>query len=130
VLGASFPRIDNHPEGDWSAVVLLTDSQEISELHGRFFGDASDTDVMSFPSGDDLGGHSGYLGDIAISLDVAAAQAEQQKHSLGRELSYLALHGLLHLLGFRDEDEKERAAMLDVQDRLMAAWESEQAGLG
>ena len=130
VLRASFPRIDNHPAGEWSVNVLLTGSEEISQLHGRFFGDASDTDVMSFPSGDDLGDHDGCLGDIAISMDVATAQAEQQRHSLGRELSYLALHGLLHLVGFRDDDEKKRAAMLGVQDNLLAVWERERAGSG
>lgn len=128
VLRASFPRIDNRPAGDWSVIVLLTGSEEISQLHARFFGDASDTDVMSFPSGDDLGDDGGYLGDIAISLDVAAAQAKQQCHSLRRELSYLALHGLLHLLGFRDDDEKTRVAMLEIQDSLLAAWEREQGG--
>lgn len=128
VLRASFRRIDGHPAGEWSVIVLLAGSDEISQLHERFFGDASDTDVMSFPSGDNLDGRGGYLGDIAISLDVAAAQARQQCHLPGRELSYLALHGLLHLLGFRDEDEEERAAMLGVQDNLLAAWEREQVG--
>lgn len=130
VLKASFPRIDSHPVGDWGVIILLTGGEEISQLHERFFGDASDTDVMSFPSGDDLGEYGGHLGDIAISLDVAVVQAEQQHHSLGRELSYLALHGLLHLLGFRDDDESERAAMLGVQDDLLAAWEHEQVGSG
>ncbi|MBA2454832.1 MAG: rRNA maturation RNase YbeY [Chloroflexia bacterium] len=129
VLMESFPLIDNRPEGEWSVTVLLTGSEEISHLHGRFFGDASDTDVMSFPSGDDPHDDGGYLGDIAISLDVATAQAQLERHSLGRELSYLALHGLLHLLGYRDEDEMERAAMLEFQDALFAAWKHKMAGL-
>lgn len=130
ILQSAFPQIDCHPGGEWSMSVLLAGSDEMSRLHERFFGDASDTDVMSFPSGDDLTSNDGYLGDIAISLDVAAAQAEEQRHSLGRELSYLALHGLLHLLGFRDDTAEDRAAMLAVQDGLLRAWDEERAGSG
>lgn len=130
ILQSVFPQIDRHPGGEWSMSVLLAGSGEISRLHERFFGDGSDTDVMSFPSGDDLTSNGGYLGDIAISLDVATAQAEEQRHSLGRELSYLALHGLLHLLGFRDDTAEDRAAMLAVQDGLLRAWDEERAGSG
>lgn len=128
VLQTAFPHVDSHPEGEWTVSVLLSGRDEISRLHGQFFDDPSDTDVMSFPSGDDFEGSGGYLGDIAISLDVATAQAEQQRHSLGRELAYLALHGLLHLLGFRDDTGQDQAEMLAVQDSLFTAWVDGRAG--
>ncbi len=120
---ATFERVDQHPRGDWIVTVLLTESAQITALHEQYFSEATDTDVMSFPSGDDQFDEGGYLGDIAISIDVAAEQAEQQGHSLTRELTYLALHGMLHLLGFRDDTPEEREEMLRVQDDLMASFE-------
>lgn len=83
------------------------------------------TDVLSFPMinwdkpldwdglnvGEDVNPVNGEveLGDILISIDTGKAQAEEYNHSLEREISYLALHGLLHLLGYdhmTDEDKK------------------------
>jgi probable rRNA maturation factor len=61
------------------------------------------------------------LGDIVISLDTAARQAPDHGHSLERELLFLASHGLLHLLGWDHPDEASLAAMLERQERLLAA---------
>jgi probable rRNA maturation factor len=64
------------------------------------------TDVLSFPAGD-----AGYLGDIVIAAGVARRQATAARHSLQTELRILALHGLLHLLGYdheHDEGQMER----------------------
>ena len=72
---------------------------EIAELHERYQGIPGPTDVLSFP------GDPPYLGDIAISADTATAQAAEAGHSPNREIAYLALHGLLHLLGYEDETE-------------------------
>ena len=51
------------------------------------------------------------LGDMCISLERAAAQAEEYGHSLAREVYYLAVHGLCHLLGYDHETEEDRAKM-------------------
>jgi probable rRNA maturation factor len=115
---------DSMPAGNWSVSVLIAGSEQIKRLHAEFFSDPSDTDVMSFPSGDDLTAQEGYLGDIAISLDVASTQAREAGHSLAREIVYLALHGLLHLTGWEDTTEAQRQAMLDVQDTLLGKVES------
>jgi probable rRNA maturation factor len=69
------------------------------------------TDVLSFPS--DL---PGVLGDIAIARGVAARQAKQLGHSETIELKTLALHGLLHLLGY--DHERDRGQMKQAEDRL------------
>jgi probable rRNA maturation factor len=61
------------------------------------------------------------LGDIVISLDTAARQAPEHGHSLERELLFLASHGLLHLLGWDHPDDASLAAMLERQERLLAA---------
>lgn len=130
VLCWSYPRLANRSVGTWTVSVLCAGSAEISHLHHEFFGDSSGTDVMSFPSGVALGNTEGYLGDIAISMDVAAIQAIEQNHSIEHEISYLALHGLLHLLGYRDDDDEQRAQMLAQQDALFASWRSDRMGAG
>jgi probable rRNA maturation factor len=78
------------------------------------------TDVLSFPAGDDGVGRrrdeSSTLGDIAIAMGVARRQARAARHSLVTEIRVLALHGLLHLLGYDHEIDDGR--MRRVEDRL------------
>ena len=71
------------------------------------------SDVLSFPAGE-----RGRLGDIVIGLGVARAQAAEAGHSLGTELRVLALHGLLHLLGY--DHERDAGRMARVEARLRA----------
>jgi probable rRNA maturation factor len=69
------------------------------------------TDVLSFPSGD-----AGYLGDIVIAAGVARRQARRAGHGFGVEVRVLALHGLLHLLGY--DHETDGGEMSKVETRL------------
>jgi rRNA maturation RNase YbeY len=108
------------PNGSWIATVLIATPQEVERLHGQFFGDPTDTDVMSFPSGDDLAQTSGYLGDVAVSVTRAAEQAHDAGHSLTREITFLVLHGLLHLLGYEDSTPELRQNMIDIQVAALA----------
>jgi probable rRNA maturation factor len=108
------------PRGSWIATVLIANTQEVERLHGQFFGDPTDTDVMSFPSGDDLAQTSGYLGDVAVSVTRAAEQAHDAGHSLTREITFLVLHGLLHLLGYEDSTPELRQNMIDIQVAALA----------
>lgn len=87
--------------------ILLTDDDEVRALNQRFRGIDESTDVLSFPSG-----HCEVLGDIAISVPYADRQAQVRGVSLSQELGYLAIHGALHLAGFDDETEPERALMV------------------
>jgi probable rRNA maturation factor len=66
------------------------------------------TDVLSFPAGE-----PGVLGDVAIAAGVAGRQARRAGHSLAVELRVLALHGLLHLLGYDHEHDDGRMARLE-----------------
>lgn len=61
-----------------------------------------------------------YLGDIAISIDRARRQAVEYDHSFERELGYLFVHGLLHLLGYDHEAEDDRTAMRAVEEAALA----------
>jgi probable rRNA maturation factor len=123
LLDHAFRGYPGRPEGDWEMSVLLADTDTVIELHRQFFDDPSDTDVMSFPSGDLEVGDGNYLGDIAVSLSMAAVQAAEQGHSTGREIAYLCLHGMLHLLGHDDLTEEGKLEMLALQDAMLTAWE-------
>jgi probable rRNA maturation factor len=81
--------------------VLITDDRELRRLNRQFLGHEYPTDVLSFPSAS-----SGELGDIAISVDRAAAQAVEFGHKVNDEVGILMLHGVLHLLGLDHERDK------------------------
>lgn len=103
---------------------LCTDA-EIADLHVQFMSIPGPTDVISFPSDDEPGG---YLGDIAVSVDTAAAQALDAGHSLQREVAYLCLHGFLHLAGYDDLEPEARREMIERQDALLDSFEREYPG--
>jgi len=83
---------------------LITGDVELQSLNKTFRRKDQTTDVLSFP------GEEPYLGDIAISLTRARAQARQWGHTLEDEVRILMLHGLLHLKGMdHDADSGEMA---------------------
>lgn len=91
--------------------VTMIDNDEICRLNGEFRKKASETDVLSFPlyadgdfSGVDPDAESVALGDIVISMEKAFEQAESYNHSLQREIGFLIVHSMLHLLGYDHED--------------------------
>jgi probable rRNA maturation factor len=73
------------------------------------------TDVIAFEMKE-----QGVLGDIVVSIDTARRQAKEQGHSVLTELQILSIHGLLHLLGYRDKKKKDKDAMWLETDRLLA----------
>lgn len=96
-----------------SVTIALVPDQRIRALNKQFRRKDRPTDVLSFPAEE-----PGRLGDIVIGLGVARAQAEEAGHSLGAELRVLALHGLLHLLGY--DHERDAGRMARVEARLRA----------
>ena len=104
--------------------VLLTDDEGIHQVNLDMRGVYRPTDVLSFPMFDLSPGEkpgeehedpdTGLvpLGDMCISLERAAAQAEEYGHSVERELSYLAVHSVLHLLGYDHMDEGPMKAQM------------------
>lgn len=105
--------------------VVLADNKRLHELNKQFLGIDKPTDVLSFPAGDDepwpqaAGGSPPYLGDIAIAVPYAAAQAEKAGHPLLAELQLLAVHGTLHLLGFDHGSSAEKAEMWAAQQAVL-----------
>ena len=89
---------------------LLTGDAELKSLNLRFRGKDTTTDVLSFPSGE-----SDPIGDIAISLGRARAQAGEREHSLEEEIGILLLHGVLHLLGMDHETDNGKMARAELR---------------
>lgn len=107
--------------------IVVVDKHYIRELNYVYRGMDKPTDVLSFAitetrddepfyesPGDDY-----MLGDILICLDVAVNQATDLGHSVERELVFLTVHGMLHLLGYDHEEEGERQLMRSLEDKIM-----------
>ena len=93
--------------------MALVGDARMRRLNEAFRGVDRATDVLSFPSGEPPGGD---LGDIAIAVGVARRQAASEGHALGVEIRILALHGLLHLLGY--DHEVDHGAMRRFEEQL------------
>jgi probable rRNA maturation factor len=92
--------------------VAVTTDARVRALNQRFRGVNDATDVLSFPAGE-----PGLLGDVVIARGVAGRQARAAKHALATELRVLALHGLLHLLGYDHEVDDGRMARVEARLR-------------
>ena len=97
------------------AVALVSDVR-IRSLNRTYRHKDYPTDVLSFPAGDDNAGEEDWLGDIVIARGVARRQARAARHTELTELKILALHGLLHLLGY--DHERDNGQMRDAERRL------------
>jgi probable rRNA maturation factor len=91
--------------------IAIVPDGRVQQLNRRYRRKDVPTDVLSFPSGEGV-----YLGDVVIAAGVARRQAKQAGHSLQHELRVLALHGLLHLLGY--DHERDAGRMARVEARL------------
>ncbi len=116
-------------QGNAEVSVSFVDNAEIRLLNKKFRNKDIETDVLSFPLGEngvwDKNPKTGalMLGDIVISVEKAFEQAELYGHSLQREIGFLTVHSMLHLLGYDHENgglelvhmrEKEEAALADL----------------
>lgn len=103
---------------DFEVSVSFVDDNQIHDLNNEFRGIDRSTDVLSFPLGEngeyDVDNETGasLLGDIVISIETALKQAELYGHSLEREIGFLTVHSMLHLLGYDHEESK-------LQERIM-----------
>lgn len=108
--------------GDAGVRVLSGD--DIRELNRAFRHNDAVTDVLTFPSAEGealLTPPDAYLGDIAVCFVRAAEQAAALGHSLGRELSFLAVHGALHLCGYDHIDKGDERRMRAAQTEILSA---------
>lgn len=116
-------------ENDCEVSVTFTDNEHIHLLNEQYRGVDRPTDVLSFPLTDFSGDNDEpaidapmiSLGDIVISLEKAAEQAQEFGHSFERETAFLTVHSMLHLLGYDHETGEE--GELDMRARQTAIME-------
>jgi len=106
--------------GCWDVTVALVEDERLRALHRDFMGIDTPTDVMTFPADESNGACRG--GELVISVDHARSQAEAWGLSPAEEIRFLVVHGLLHLLGWRDDSDEERDRMLARQQVLLDRW--------
>jgi probable rRNA maturation factor len=114
----------------YSLGLLITDDPSIAVLNAEWRQQEGPTDVLAFAAQEaplppgalaELGADEPLeLGDIVISLETAARQAQDHDHDLEWELRFLASHGLLHLLGWDHPDAPSLESMLARQEQLLA----------
>ncbi len=113
----------------------IVSPDEIRQLNAQYRNVDSVTDVLSFPAADvnrqaivlsnfaldsiNPETQRLNLGDVVICLDRAKQQAEEYGHGLKREICFLALHGLLHLLGYDHEEESDEQQMTSLQKQIL-----------
>ena len=122
---------------DAGVTLVITDDETQRRLNRTYRGVDAATDVLSFPTQDAVNpdpapaelppeladelGH--YLGDIVIALPYALRQAERYANTLSAELRLLAVHGVLHLLGYDHATPDDERAMVQFQNEILAAWD-------
>lgn len=96
--------------------LVLADNARIRRLNREYRREAGTTDVLSFNLGKPDGNQ---IAEIFISVEQARLQAKEMGHSLKQELSILFVHGVLHILGYDDETERERRRMFRAQNKIL-----------
>jgi rRNA maturation RNase YbeY len=111
--------------------LLFVNDRGMRKINRTFRGLDAPTDVLSFPRGGIPNRFRPILGDIVISVESAVRQAAELGHSRERELVFLLIHGILHLLGWDHERSPEEARrMYRKQRELMAAIREDAGGSG
>lgn len=90
---------------DTEVGAVFLNNRQIQWYNARFREKKYPTDVLSFPVNEVTAEGRHYLGDLLISVEKAAAQAEEKRHSPDLEMQILILHGMIHLIGFDHETD-------------------------
>ena len=101
--------------GSRALTILLSDDAHLRELNRLFRGRPKSTNVLSFPADD-----ASYLGDVAIAYGVTAREARAEGKPFAAHAAHLAVHGVLHLLGYEHENEREAKILETLEARILA----------
>lgn len=107
--------------------ITIVNNEKIKEINREYRGKDTETDVISFAfeeSTDYIYPDMRFLGEIYISIDKAKSQAEEYGHSLKRELCFLTVHGLLHLLGYDHIEEEDRVVMRKLEEEILESYDA------
>lgn len=115
LIKAVMDKIEVDCSDECEVSLLITDDESIRGLNKDFRGIDRATDVLSFPMEEE-----NMLGDIAISLDTAKRQSTDSGIAIEREVAFLFIHGMLHLLGFDHETgEAQEKEMFTLQEDIL-----------
>jgi probable rRNA maturation factor len=103
-----------------TVTVLVDDDRFLQTLNKQWRGIDKPTNVLSFGYPDDQRGEDRYLGDIAISHETAAREAEAERKPLPDHLAHLSVHGFLHLLGYDHESDDDADTMERLERTILA----------
>jgi probable rRNA maturation factor len=119
-------KVENRVD-DPEVSIALVDDNYIREINYKFRHIDQPTDVLSFSMSEIMedepvlvDNEENILGDIIISLEATARQAEEYEHSFERELAYLATHGMMHLLGYDHDNESNRRTMREREEKVLS----------
>lgn len=118
-IGVDAPDAVSHRVPD-AVSIAIVDDDRIREINRSFRGTHATTDVIAFEAEDEP---DRVAGEVIVSIDTAARQAEEYGHSLLRELCLLVAHGMLHVLGYEDYDDEARARMMTLQEKALERLE-------
>ena len=119
-------------EDDFEVSISFVDNEEMRRLNKEYRGIDKETDVLSFPLVEfaeeelekeeedaDYIEEEIALGDIVISMEKALEQSKEHGHSFKRELAFLLVHGMLHLLGYDHDEGASEGEMFDKQEEIL-----------
>ena len=117
--------------GDAEIGLVITGQDKIRELNKTYRGKGRPTDVLAFymtGTGEFVTPPDGvkHLGEVIISYPQAALQAQEQGHSVEKELTILIIHGVLHLLGYDHEETRQKKEMSTREQAILSEIESKQ----
>ncbi|KAB3535355.1 rRNA maturation RNase YbeY [Alkaliphilus pronyensis] len=108
---------------NYEVSLSLVNNNEMRELNRYYRGKDYATDVLSFPLVDNEDPHDleeKLLGDIVLSLEKAREQAIEYQHSFNREVCFLIVHSMLHLMGYDHGNDTEKEIMRNKEDAILA----------
>jgi len=108
---------------DYEVSLSLVDNNEIRELNRMYRGKDYSTDVLSFPllaEDQIIDIEEKLLGDIVISVEKAAEQAQEYNHSFHREMGFLVVHSMFHLMGY-DHDTEDATSDMRIREEAVLA---------
>jgi probable rRNA maturation factor len=113
--------LEKYKKNNYSVSVAFVSKNRIKELNRDYRGLDKITDVLSFSATKEEKINS-YLGEIVISCYQIKKQAKELKNSFQYELIFIFVHGLLHLLGYNDEDDKSREVIIKLGEKLILEY--------
>ncbi len=114
--------IEENNNSNVEVSLSFVNNKEIKELNMKYRGKDYSTDVLSFPLNEEVEDLI-ILGDIIVSIDKVIQQSEEFNHSFERELTYLIIHGMFHLLGYDHLKEEDKKIMRDKEKKIIKELE-------